>query len=112
MNLPGLFKSPRVIDGHGFLITRYPSLALLPESSNTSATKPGIWHPTVQGFSGITGSALSIAPPISVPPDKLMTGQRFLPTLSKYHSHVSVLIGSPVAAKMRRDEKSYLPACT
>src|SRR5581483_398715 len=106
MNLPGLFKSPRVMDGHGFLMTRYPSLARLPSSSKTSASKPGMGHPTVQGFSDITGRALTIAPPISVPPERLMIGHRFLPAFSKYHSHASLFIGSPVAAKTLSDEKS------
>src|SRR5690606_28408881 len=112
MNLSGLFKSPRVIEGHGFLITRYPSLTLFPESSKTSASKPGIWQPTVQGFSGMTGSTLSMAPPISVPPDRLITGHLLLPTFSKYHCHASEFMGSPVAASIRRDEKSCFSTCT
>src|SRR6185312_7000317 len=105
MNLPGLFKSPRVMDGQGFLMTRYPSPALLPPSPKTPASKPGMGHPTVQGLRGITGRALMIAPPISVPPDRLITGQRFLPTFSKYHVHASLFIGSPVAARILSEER-------
>src|SRR3954451_14145847 len=92
-------KRPRVMEGHGFLITRYPWLTLLPISSKMSASKPGTGHPTVHGLSGITGSTLSIAPPISVPPDKLIKGQRAFPTFSKYHVQVLEFTGSPVAAK-------------
>src|SRR5690242_509161 len=109
MNLSELFKRPRVMEGHGLLMTRYPSppfsVILLPESSKISATKPGMGHPTVQGLSAMTGSTLTIAPPISVPPDKLIIGQRFLPTLSKYHVHASLFIGSPVVAKILSEEK-------
>src|SRR5919202_5201384 len=103
MNLSELFKSPRVMEGHGFLITKYPSFVFLPTSSKTSASKPGTGHPTVQGISCITGNALNIAPPTSVPPDKLITGQRLFPTFSKYQFHALVFIGSPVAAKIRSD---------
>src|SRR5215216_2973168 len=100
------------MEGHGFLITKYPWLTLLPASSKTSASKPGTGHPTVQGLSGMTGSTLSIAPPISVPPDKLIKGQRLFPTFSKYQVQASEFIGSPVAAKILSDCKLYLLACT
>jgi hypothetical protein len=55
----------------------------------------------VQGFKDIIGIALRIAPPTSVPPDKLIIGHRFLPTFSKYHIQASLFIGSPKFSMMK-----------
>ena len=85
---------------------RKPWAVCLPLSSKTSASNPGTGNPTVQGLSEIIGETLSIAPPISVPPDRLIIGHCFLPTFSKYHNHASLFIGSPVVARILNEEKS------
>ena len=80
---------PAVMDGAGFVQTRYPVLRRtgLPRSSTTSTAMPGEGPPSVQGFNGWMGSGSRKQPMISVPPEMLMMGQRRFPMFSKNQSH-------------------------
>src|SRR4051794_62257 len=63
---------------------------------------PGEGAPTVHGFSGWMGSGSTNEPTISVPPEMLITGQRFWPIDWKYHMYDVSSQGSPVEPRRRR----------
>src|SRR5688572_26807251 len=58
------------------------------------------------GFKGVVGWADRKQAPTSVPPERLMIGHRLPPTCSKNQFHGSTFHGSPVEARMRKDDRS------
>ena len=62
---------------------------------------PSAGPPSDIGLIGSTGCGDRKHAPTSVPPEMLITGQRFWPTTSKYQRHGSSFQGSPVEPRMR-----------
>lgn len=60
----------------------------------------------MQGLRGIIGTVLTMAPPISVPPDKLIMDIIFYQYSQKYQFQASLFITSPVVAKILNEVKS------
>ena len=61
------------------------------------------------GFVAVTpGNGEIMIPPVSVCHQVSTIGQRFPPTISRYHIHASGLIGSPTDPNKRREVKLYL----
>ena len=76
---------PRVIDGHGLRQTSSPTSPAgtgLPSGPSTSIAMPSDGAPSVHSLSGITGIGERKQAPTSVPPDRLMIGQRPSPPTS------------------------------
>jgi hypothetical protein len=78
------------MEGQGFLYNQKPFVVSLPRSSNTDASKPGMGNPTEHGFMYSKNVVLSIAPPISVPPERLISGHLPLPTLKIPNACLSI----------------------
>src|SRR5262252_6480588 len=95
--------------GHGFLHTSSPTSPRRgrPSSSKTSTAMPSDGPPRDIGLMGSTGWHERKHAPTSVPPEMLMTGQRFWPTTSKYHRQGTSFHGSPVEPRMRSLERSH-----
>ncbi len=76
----------RIIDGHGFLMTRMPPLPFStswPVSSTIAAAMPGSGVVQLPGFSDVTpGSGVIMWPPVSVCHHVSTIGQRLPPTVS------------------------------
>src|SRR6187549_1942705 len=100
----------RNMEGHGFLMTRYPpepSGTLSPERVTTSAMMPGNGFVPEPGLVGIApGKGLIMIAPVSVCHQVSTIGQRFLPITSRYHIQASGLIGSPTLPSKRRLDRS------
>src|SRR5260370_40680531 len=96
---------PRVIEGAGFVQTKYPILPRTgcPESSTTSVAMPGAGAPNEHGFSDWIGNGNRKQPTISVPPEILMIGQRRFPIFSKNHEYDVSSHGSPVGPRSRSE---------
>src|SRR5437764_8295070 len=101
---------PRVIDGHGFLHTSSPTSPGPtgdPSGPQTSTSMPRAGPRRVHDFSSVMGRGDRKHAPTSVPPDRLMMGQRPPPTLSKNHRYGSGFHGSPVEPRTRRLDSSW-----
>src|ERR1700722_6001624 len=96
----------RNIDGHGFLITRYPpepSGTGLPSMVTISGTTPKKGLVAEPGFVAIApGIGVIMMPPVSVCHQVSTIGQRLRPMTSRYHIQASGLIGSPTVPSRRR----------
>src|SRR5258708_38088885 len=96
----------RIIEGHGFLMTRMPPLPFstsCPVSSTIAAMMPGNGIVQEPGFSGVApGRGVIMCPPVSVCHQVSTIGQRPPPTVLKYHIQASGLIGSPTEPSSRR----------
>ena len=76
---------PRVMDGHGLRQTSSPTspgATGSPSGPSTSIAMPSEGMPSVHSLSGITGIGDRKQAATSVPPDRLMIGQRRSPTTS------------------------------
>ena len=105
---------PRVIPGHGFVQTSSPTSPRtgLPSGPKTSTAIPSAGPPSEHAFSGWTTAGDRKHAPTSVPPEKLMTGQRPPPTTRENHRYGSVFHGSPVEPSTRRDDRSCFVTCS
>src|SRR5271170_1145561 len=101
---------PLVIEGQGWVMTRYPPSPLptdLPSLSTTSTEMPGRAFMAAPGFVAvIPGSGEIMMAPVSVCHQVSTMGHRLPPTCSRYHIHASGLIGSPTEPSSRRLDKS------
>src|SRR3972149_1029435 len=104
MYLSGSFQKPFVMEGHGFLMTRYPTSPRtgFPSSLKTSTSTPKLGVPTVQGLRGESGHGEAVSPISSVPPVMLIIGSLDRPTFSKNQVHDSGSQGSPVEPRNLR----------
>src|SRR5918996_6099230 len=99
---------PRSIDGHGFLMTRYPACAGSPLSLTTSALMPGNGKVAEPGLVTVTpGSGVIMMAPVSVCHHVSTTGHLPLPITFQYQTHASGLIGSPTVPSRRSEERSH-----
>src|SRR4029078_1030722 len=108
MYLSGSPQMPRVIPGHGFVHTSSPTppRSGSPSGPKTSTAIPSAGPPSEHAFNDITGVGERKHARTSVPPEKLMTGQRPPPTRSWNHMYGSWFHGSPVEPRMRSDDRS------
>src|SRR5579864_8320246 len=95
--------------GQGFLHTSSPTPPFRdsPSWSKTSTSIPSAGPTREHGFKGVIGKPDNKHAPTSVPPEKLMIGQRLPPTNLKNHSHGSGFQGSPVEPRIRRLRTSW-----
>src|SRR5580704_8668344 len=96
----------RNIDGHGFLITRYPpepNGTGLPSMVTISGTTPKKGLVAEPGLVAIApGIGVIMMLPVSVCHHVSTIGQRLWPISSRYHIQASGLIGSPTVPSRRR----------
>src|SRR5258708_7899544 len=101
----------RIIEGHGFLMTRMPPLPFstsCPVSGTIAGMMPGIGMVQDPGFGGVArGRGVIMCPPVSVCHQVSTIGQRPPPTVLKYHIQASGLIGSPTEPSSRRLARLY-----
>jgi hypothetical protein len=100
----------RSIEGHGFLMTRYPPAPAgtgSPSLSTTSGSTPKNGSVPDPGLVGVTpGSGLIMIAPVSVCHQVSTMGQRLPPITVRYHIQASGLIGSPTVPSSRSDVRS------
>src|SRR6476619_8660874 len=104
MKRSGSPQTPRVIEGQGFRQTSSPTSpgpTGSPSGPSTSIAMPSAGTPSVHSFNGITGLGERKQAPTSVPPDRLMIGQRPSPPTSNSQRYGSGFHGSPVEARIR-----------
>src|SRR3954468_11722906 len=96
----------RSIDGHGFLMTRYPpdpSGTRSPERVTTSAMIPGNGRVADPGFVEIApGIGVIMMAPVSVCHHVSTIGHLSFPMVSRYHIQASGLMGSPTVPSKRK----------
>src|ERR671924_203341 len=97
---------PRIIEGHGFLMTRNPpsfGLHGVPSRLTTSGNTPKNGLVQLPGFVAVMpGTGEIMIAPVSVCHQVSTMGHRPPPMTSWYHIQASGLIGSPTLPSSRR----------
>src|SRR5438094_1092693 len=108
----GSRQKPRVMPGNGLRQTSSPTSPVptseLPSPSTTSIAIPSAGPPSEHALIGTDGTHERKHAAISVPPERLISGTRPPPTVSKSQRYGSGFHGSPVVTKVRSDERSAL----
>src|SRR6185436_21176156 len=103
------------MEGHGFLITRYPPAPVgtdFPSLSTTSASTPKNGSVPEPGLVGTApGRGVIMIDPVSVCHHVSTIGQRPPPITARYQTQAFGLIGSPTLPSRRSDERSWSSMC-
>src|SRR6185369_12681735 len=101
----------RSIEGHGFLMTRYPPEprgTRSPLRVTTSAMIPGNGRVAEPGLVAMApGSGVIMMAPVSVCHQVSTMGHLSLPMTERYHIHASGFMGSPTEPSRRRLLRSW-----